>query len=91
MFNNSMKLPSSAALAAPPLIIASVAIRPDRDGFSKPSGPLDCDRVYLDPYYELAIAELGVRVEPLDHSDKMAAQRIAAERLAYRAHVLSQL
>ncbi len=42
------------------------------------------DRSYLDPYYELAIAELGARVEPLDYSSKMLAQRIAAERLAHR-------
>ena len=42
------------------------------------------DRAYLDPYYELAIAELGAKVEPLDYSSKMLAQRVAAERLAYR-------
>ncbi len=82
---NEITILSGSGLGGCSLINASVAIRPDRDVFQQAVWPARLrDRVYLDPYYELAIAELGVRVEPLDHSDKMAAQRIAAERLAYR-------
>ncbi len=82
---NEITLLSGCGLGGSSLINASVAIRPDREVFQQSVWPARLrDRVYLEPYYELAIAELGVRVEPLDHSDKMAAQRIAAERLAGR-------
>lgn len=76
---------AGSGLGGSSLINANVAYRPDREVFQQPMWPaLLRDRVYLDAYYELAIAELGVRVEPLDYSSKMLAQRIAAERLAYR-------
>ncbi len=76
---------AGSGLGGSSLINASVAYRPDREVFEQPMWPrLLRDRSYLDPYYELAIAELGARVEPLDYSSKMLAQRIAAERLAHR-------
>jgi cholesterol oxidase len=76
---------AGSGLGGSSLINASVAYRPDREVFQQPMWPqLLRDRVYLDPYFELAIAELGARVEPLDYSSKMLAQRVAAERLAYR-------
>ncbi len=75
---------SGCGLGGSSLINASVAIRPDREVFQQPMWPARLrDRIYLDAYYELAAAELGARVEPLDASTKMAAQRIAAERLAH--------
>jgi cholesterol oxidase len=82
---NEITLLSGCGLGGSSLINAGVAIRPDGDVFQQQVWPERLrDRIYLEPYYELAIAELGVRVEPLDSSEKMAAQRIAAERLAYR-------
>lgn len=76
---------AGSGLGGSSLINASVAYRPDREIFQQPMWPqLLRDRVYLDAYFELAIAELGARVEPLDYSSKMLAQRVAAERLAYR-------
>ncbi|MDX1925679.1 MAG: GMC family oxidoreductase N-terminal domain-containing protein [Pirellulaceae bacterium] len=76
---------AGSGLGGSSLINASVAYRPDREVFQQPMWPqLLRDRVYLDPYFELAIAELGANVEPLDYSSKMLAQRVAAERLAYR-------
>ncbi len=76
---------AGSGLGGGSLINASVAYRPDCEVFQQPVWPhLLRDRAYLDSYYELAIAELGATVEPLDYSSKMLAQRIAAERLAYR-------
>jgi cholesterol oxidase len=76
---------AGSGLGGSSLINASVAYRPDREVFQQSMWPqLLRDRAYLDPYIELAIAELGARVEPLDYSSKMLAQRVAAERLAYR-------
>jgi len=76
---------AGSGLGGSSLINANVAYRPDADIFHQSMWPqLLRDRVYLDPYFELAIAELGAKVEPLDYSSKMLAQRIAAERLAQR-------
>ncbi len=76
---------AGSGLGGSSLINANVAYRPDPDVFHQPVWPQALrDRAFLDPYFELAIAELGARVEPLDYSSKMLAQRIAAERLAYR-------
>lgn len=76
---------AGSGLGGSSLINASVAYRPDREVFQQAMWPqLLRDRSYLDAYYELAIAELGAKVEPLDYSSKMLAQRIAAERLAQR-------
>ena len=76
---------AGSGLGGSSLINASVAYRPDREVFQQSMWPqLLRDRAYLDPYIELAIAELGARVEPLDYSSKMLAQRVAAERLAQR-------
>lgn len=76
---------SGCGLGGSSLINASVAIRPDADVFRQSVWPSALrDRIYLDAYYELAAVELGARVEPLDASTKMAAQRIAAENLAGR-------
>ena len=76
---------AGSGLGGSSLINANVAYRPDPEVFRQPSWPqLLRDRAYLDAYYELAIAELGAQVEPLDYSSKMLAQRFAAERLANR-------
>lgn len=76
---------AGSGLGGSSLINANVAYRPDTEVFQQAVWPqLLRDRAYLDPYYELAIAELGAKVEPLDYSSKMLAQRIAAERLAQR-------
>ncbi len=76
---------AGSGLGGSSLINANVAFRPDAEVFQQSVWPrLLQDRAYLDPYFELAIAELGARVEPLDYSSKMLAQRVAAERLAYR-------
>lgn len=76
---------AGSGLGGSSLINASVAYRPDAEVFQQGMWPeLLRDRAYLDAYFELAIAELGVQVEPLDASSKMQAQRIAAERLAHR-------
>ena len=76
---------AGSGLGGSSLINANVAYRPDPEVFRQPIWPrLLRDRAYLDAYFELAIAELGAQVEPLDYSSKMLVQRIAAERLAYR-------
>lgn len=76
---------AGSGLGGSSLINANVAYRPDADIFHQSIWPQQLrDRAYLDPYYELAIAELGAKVEPLDYSSKMLAQRVAADRLAHR-------
>ncbi len=76
---------AGSGLGGSSLINASVVYRPDPDVFRQSMWPqLLRDRAYLDPYYELAIAELGAKIEPLDYSSKMLAQRIAGERLTQR-------
>ncbi len=76
---------AGSGLGGSSLINANVAYRPDADVFHQQVWPKALrDRAFLDPYFELATAELGAKVEPLDYSSKMLAQRIAAERLAYR-------
>lgn len=76
---------SGSGLGGSSLINASVALRPDREVFAQPYWPSELrDRLYLDPYFERAEWELGVQREPHDHTHKMRAQRIAAERLAAR-------
>lgn len=73
---------SGTGLGGSSLINASVAIRPDDDVFQQSMWPAPLqDRMFLDPYYDLAEWELGVAREPLDITDKMKAQRLATERL----------
>lgn len=73
---------SGAGLGGSSLINASVAIRPDGEVFQQPIWPAPLrDRMFLDPYYDLAEWELGAAREPIDWTDKMRAQRLAAERL----------
>lgn len=73
---------SGTGLGGSSLINASVAYRADPEVFQQPvwPGPLR-DRMFLDPYYDLAEWELGVAREPIDWTDKMRAQRVAAENL----------
>lgn len=73
---------SGTGLGGSSLINASVAIRPDVEVFRQTVWPAPLrDRMFLDPYYDLAEWELGTVREPLDSSDKMRSQRLAAERL----------
>lgn len=73
---------SGTGLGGSSLINASVAIRPDIEVFQQPVWPSPLrDRMFLDPYYDMAEWELGVAREPADWTDKMKAQRLAAERL----------
>lgn len=73
---------SGSGLGGSSLINASVAIRPDVEVFQQPVWPAPLrDRMFLDPYYDLAEWELGAVREPIDWTDKMRAQRLAAERL----------
>lgn len=73
---------SGTGLGGSSLINASVAIRPDVEVFQQPAWPaLLRDRMFLDPYYDLAEWELGTAREPIDISDKMRSQRLATERL----------
>lgn len=73
---------SGTGLGGSSLINASVAYRADAEVFRQSvwPGPLR-DRLFLDPYYDLAEWELGVVREPIDWTDKMKAQRLAAENL----------
>ncbi len=73
---------SGSGLGGSSLINASVAIRPDREVFLQtpwPSALRDID--YLNPYFDQASRELGVRQEPWDHTEKMRSQRLAVEKL----------
>ncbi len=73
---------SGTGLGGSSLINASVAIRPDVEVFQQPVWPAPLrDRMFLDPYYDLAEWELGAVREPQDWTDKMRSQRLAAERL----------
>ena len=73
---------SGTGLGGSSLINASVAIRPDVEVFQQNVWPAQLrDRMFLDPYYDLAEWELGTAREPMDLSDKMRSQRLAAERL----------
>jgi cholesterol oxidase len=79
---------SGSGLGGSSLINASVAIRPDREVFLQTQWPQALrDADYLAPYYDLAEGMLGVRREPMDWTDKMKAQRLAAEQLSdYGCH-----
>ena len=73
---------SGTGLGGSSLINASVAIRPDVEVFQQAVWPAPLrDRMFLDPYYDLAEWELGTVREPSDWTDKMRSQRLAAERL----------
>ncbi|MCC6509552.1 MAG: GMC family oxidoreductase [Pirellulaceae bacterium] len=73
---------SGTGLGGSSLINASVAIRPDVEVFRQSVWPSQLrDRMFLDPYYDMAECELGVAREPQDWTDKMVSQRLAAERL----------
>lgn len=73
---------SACGLGGTSLINANVAIRPDREVFQQEPWPEEMsDRTFLDPYFDRAEWELGVRTEPIDLTNKMKAQRLAAERL----------
>lgn len=73
---------SGTGLGGSSLINAGVALRPDWDVFQQAAWPSVLrDRMFLDPYYDLAEWELGVAREASDASDKMRAQRLAAEKL----------
>ncbi len=79
---NEINVLSGTGLGGSSLINAAVAIRPDVEVFQQPVWPAPLrDRMFLDPYYDLAEWELGSAREPQDHTDKMRAQRLAAERL----------
>lgn len=81
--NDEVNVLSGSALGGTSIINANVAIVPDADVFAQPQWPLALrDRNVLDPYYELVAAELNVRQSPPDRTPKMAAQRLAARRLA---------
>ncbi len=86
--NDDVTIMSSCGLGGTSLINANVAIRPDVEVFQQPPWPTELsDRSFLDPYYDRAEWELGTRVEPIDLTNKMRAQRLAAERLRdYGAH-----
>ncbi len=80
--NEDVSIMSSCGLGGTSLINANVAIRPDVELFQQPSWPEELgDRSFLDPYYDRAEWELGVGREPIDLTNKMKAQRLAAERL----------
>jgi len=80
--NDEVNVLSGNGLGGSSLINASVAIRPDAAVFDQSVWPAALrDRQVLDPYYDLAAAELGVEVDPLDSTPKTRAQRIAAKRL----------
>lgn len=73
---------SGTGLGGSSLINASVAIRPDVEVFQQSVWPAPLrDRMFLDPYYDLAEWELGTVREPMDWTDKMRSQRLATERL----------
>ncbi len=73
---------SGTGLGGSSLINASVAIRPDVEVFQQMVWPQQLrDRMFLDPYYDMAELELGVAREPMDATYKMLSQRLAAERL----------
>ncbi|MEM7474322.1 MAG: GMC family oxidoreductase N-terminal domain-containing protein [Planctomycetota bacterium] len=74
---------SGSGLGGSSLINANVAIRPDREVFLQSVWPRALrNREYLDPYYALAEYELGIASENWDSTNKMRAQRLAAERLS---------
>ncbi len=74
---------SGSGLGGSSLINASVAIRANADFFQQSKWPRALqDRLFLDPYYELAEYELGVAREPDDHTHKMIAQRHVGQMLA---------
>lgn len=73
---------SSNALGGSSVINANVAYVPDREVFLQrewPTALRDID--FLSQYFEMGAMELGVRREPIDHTSKMRAQRLAAEKL----------
>lgn len=73
---------SGSGLGGSSLINANVAYRPDADVFTQSIWPSALRNIaYLEPYFNLAEAELGVAREPTDHTHKMIAQRKAAEYL----------
>lgn len=74
---------SGSGFGGSSLINASVAIRTDADVFQQTIWPNALrERVFLDPYYELAEYELWVAREPDDHTHKMLALRRAGETLS---------
>ncbi len=73
---------SGSGLGGSSLINANVAYRPDADVFTQSVWPAALRNIdYLEAYFNLAEAELGVAREPPDHTHKMLAQRKAAEYL----------
>ncbi len=79
---NEISVLSGSGLGGSSLINASVAIRPDNEVFYQPWWPSPLrDRMFLDPYFDIAEWELGTIREPSDWTDKMRSQRVAAERL----------
>ncbi len=77
-----MTVMSANALGGTSLINANVTIRPDRDVFSQLNWPsLLKNRDHLEPYFCRVEYELGAQRDPIDHTAKMQAQRIAAENL----------
>ncbi len=83
MQNDEVNVLSGSGLGGSSLINASVAIRPDHEVFEQMNWPAALrDRSMLDPYYDRASIELGVRREQDDASPKSRAQRLAAQKLA---------
>jgi cholesterol oxidase len=82
MQNDEVNVLSGSGLGGSSLINANVAIRADRECFAQSKWPVALrDRAVLEPYYDLAAAELGVQPEALDASPKARSQRLAAEKL----------
>jgi cholesterol oxidase len=74
---------SGSGIGGSSLINAAVAIKPDSEVFLQTQWPNALrDMAFLQPYYDLAAWELHARVEPIDWTCKMRAQRLAAERLS---------
>ncbi len=79
---NELMIVSGSGLGGCSLVNANVALMPDRETFMQPQWPFALqDRDALQPYYERAAYELGVQYDFIDRSNKMRAQRVAAERL----------
>jgi len=74
---------SGNGLGGGSLINANVAYRPDAEVFSNGDWPAElAEPGRLDPYYDRAELELGVRTEPWCHSAKMRLLHLAAGRMA---------